>query len=96
MSKKTDIDIFYEYLNTADIVYKDNICITDLNTRKHKDDVIQSLITDVIINPNRTFTVYFGNGDKNVFELYTTVPHFYKVENPDFKKIAKHTMKETK
>lgn len=79
--KKSTIEIFFEYLNTADIVYKNNVCITDMNTRKHRYDIIPSDIEKVCINPNHTFTVWFDNDEKDVFELYTTKGHYYPTDD---------------
>ena len=88
---KTNKDIFFEYLNTADIVYKNDNCITDMSTHKHRCDMLITDIEDVAINPNHTFTVYFKNGDKDTFELYTMKGHYQSTDNVDIDIIVKHS-----
>ncbi len=80
---KTKIDIFFEYLQTADVVYKDSTCITNMSTFKHAYGMLPTDIECVAINPNKTFTVLFDNGEKNVFELYMIKPHFYPTDDID-------------
>ena len=78
---KSNKQIFLEYLSTADIVYKDDVCITDIITRKHAYDILPSDIEDVGINPNHTFTVKFDNGEKNRFELYILNGHYHPTDD---------------
>ncbi len=80
---KTKIDIFFEYLNTAEVVYKDDVCITDMHTFKNTYCMLPTDIERVAINPNHTFTVLFENGEKNVFLFYTLKPHFHLTDEID-------------
>ncbi len=80
---KTNIDIFLEYLNTASVVYRDSVCITDMSTFRHTYGMLPTDIECVAINPNKTFTVLFENGEKNVFALYLMKPHFYPTDEVD-------------
>jgi len=78
--KKNSKDIFFEYLNTAEIVYKDDVCITNISTRKHAYNILPSDIKEVCINPNHTFSVLFSNGEKNRFELYVLKAHYHSTD----------------
>ena len=93
MEEKSDIDIFFEYLNTTDVIFRDGICITDLDARKHWYSVLPITVSDVIINPNHTFIVLFKNGAKHRYKFYTLTPHFHSAENPNCEEIVEHTTK---
>jgi len=88
--EKTNIEIFFEYLNTSDVVYKNDICITNMDTHKNRYDMLITGVQDVGINPNHTFTVYFENGEIDNFELYTTKAHYHPTDYVDIDLIVRH------
>ena len=76
MNNKESIKIFFEYLNTAAVVYKDDVCVTNMNTYQHTYDIIGDDVIAVNINPNHTFKVLFENREEVVFTFYMLTPHF--------------------